>query len=206
MTPPAPPPSHAPAPDPFGCEGRCRGALLRDWQGPILRADGELAVQRVREYLGDWSASLPDEIDAGSWWPVGVQLAITQGCIDVVLGGQGGRLGPFLASDLRQTTSRARRYVAAKLGPARIVRQLARAYPHAYDFGHIEVQAGFGADAGAQGATFHFAGSTTFAHPTWLPLQLAGLHAIVELTDRRVESVRAEATGDDSASVAIAWQ
>ena len=62
--------------------GRCRGSVLARWAENLARRFGPRAVDRVRAGLPEWEQDLPDDPSEEHWFPVGLQLRLTELVID----------------------------------------------------------------------------------------------------------------------------
>jgi hypothetical protein len=154
-------------------EGRCRGALLADWAENFAAQWGADAPQRVRDGLGALSAELPDSPGAVSWYPVGVQLRVTEILLDEIVDGdvQGLRDALLALVDAH----RAARFLARRMGLRRLISQVSSLFSQCYDKGRTEVRVTPGHGVITMG------GADLVTHPTWQLLQLVGYEVLAEL-------------------------
>ena len=154
-------------------EGRCRGALLADWAENFAAQWGADAPQRVRDGLGALNAELPDSPGAVSWYPVGVQLRVTEILLDEIVDGdvQGLRDALLALVDAH----RAARFLARRMGLRRLISQVSSLFSQCYDKGRTEVRVTPGHGVITMG------GADLVTHPSWQLLQLVGYEVLAEL-------------------------
>jgi len=180
--------------------GRCRGSVLARWAALCRRRFGDAAVQRVRAELGPLSADLPDDPPDDAWFPVAVQIRLTDVVVAEFLGGDPSRLQPLLADDVARQLGRAAGMFLRAVGPAPVLARAKQIHPSLYDVGRART------DIRSTQATIHCEGARLFANPTWQILQLMAHAGFVELTGRRVISLGATMPADDALRIDVRWE
>lgn len=181
-------------------DGRCRGVVLARWADNCRRHFGELALRRLRDRLPRWSHDLPDEPPEDAWFPVGLQLRLTELVIDELLGGDALGLEPLLRADVARSVGRATRVFLRTVGPAPVLARAKQIHPTLYDTGRVVAEVGQGR------AAITHEDSALFGHPTWALLQLFAHRGFVELTGRAVVRATATTTGEHATRIDIAWR
>jgi hypothetical protein len=179
--------------------GRCRGTVLARWAGLCRRHFGDAAVRRVRAELGSLAADLPDDPPEDEWFPVAVQIRLTDVFVAEFLAGDPTLLQPLLAEDVRSQVGRAAALFLRAVGPGPIFARAHHIHPHLYDVGRAH------ADVGSGHAMIDCQGAELFTNPTWQILQLMAHAGFVELTGRRVLSIVASAPADDALRIDVRW-
>jgi hypothetical protein len=179
--------------------GRCRGSVLARWAGLVRRHFGDAAVRRVRAELGPLAAELPDDPPDEDWFPVGVQIRLTDVFVREFLGGDPRLLQPLLAEDVKRQVGRAAGLFLRTVGPGPILGRARHIHPSLYDVGHAD------ADVGSGHAIIDCTGAELFANPTWQILQLMAHAGFVELTGRKLISILASAPADDALRIDLRW-
>ncbi len=179
--------------------GRCRGTVLARWEDNCRRHFGATAVQRVRAGLPEWASDLPGDPPDDAWFPVGLQLRITELVVDECLGGDMLQLEALLHEDIRRSLPMATALFIKTLGPGPILARAKQIHPHLYDVGHAHAQ------TESKSAKIVCAGAELFGHPTFALLQMFAHRGFVELTGRRVQSLRALQPTDDALTVELRW-
>ena len=179
--------------------GRCRGSLLARWAGLVRRHFGDAAVRRVRRELGALAADLPDDPPDEEWFPVAVQIALTDVFVGEFLGGDPRLLQPLLAEDVKGQVGRAAGLFLRTVGPGPILGRARHIHPSLYDVGRAD------ADVGSGHAVIDCTGAELFANPTWQILQLMAHAGFVELTGREVLSITARSPADDALRIDLRW-
>jgi hypothetical protein len=179
--------------------GRCRGSVLSRWAGLVRRHVGDFAVQRVRAGLGALAIDLPDDPPDEDWFPVAVQIRLTDVFVAEFLGGDARLLQPLLAEDVSSQVGRAAGLFLRTVGPGPILARAHHIHPSLYDIGRAH------ADVGNGHAVIECTGAELFANPTWQLLQLMAHAGFVELTGRRVLSLTAAMPADDALRVDLRW-
>ncbi|MGB0588667.1 MAG: hypothetical protein ACPGU1_03210 [Myxococcota bacterium] len=155
-------------------EGRCRGALLADWSENFANQWGADAPQKIRQGLGDLGSALPDAPGAVAWYPVGLQLRVTELLLDEVVDGDAQGLRDALMALV--DGHRAARFLARRLGLKRLISQVSGLFGQCYDRGRTEVRVTPGH------GVITMAGADLVTHPTWQLLQLVGYEVLAELS------------------------
>lgn len=179
--------------------GRCRGTVLARWADNARRHFGSTAVARIREELPPWAQDLPDDPPEEAWFPVGLQLRITEIVIDALLGGDALALEPLLRQDVRAGVSRATALFLRTVGPAPVLGRAKQIHPSLYDVGQVR------AELVGSHATLRFGDALLFGHPTWALLQLFAHRGFVALTGRRVTQLGITVVGEDAARIELGW-
>ena len=179
--------------------GRCRGSVIARWAENTRRHFGDAAVERLRAGLPAWARDLPDEPPEDAWFPVGIQLRLTELVIDELLGGEAARLEPLLCEDVARGVSRATGLFLRTVGPAPVLGRAKQIHPSLYDVGTVHARLTPGR------ASLHCADAALFGHPTWSLLQLFAHRGFVELTGRRVAHLGLTTLGHDAARIDVAW-
>ena len=179
--------------------GRCRGSVLARWAGLVRRHFGDEAVRRVRTELGPLGDDLPDDPPDEDWFPVGVQIRLTDVLVREFLGGDPRRLQPLLAEDVKRQVGRAAGLFLRTVGPGPILGRARHIHPSLYDVGHAEATVSHGH------AVIDCAGAELFANPTWQILQLMAHAGFVELTGRTLVSIVARSPADDALRMDVRW-
>lgn len=179
--------------------GRCRGSVLSRWAGLVRRHVGDFAVQRVRAGLGALAIDLPDDPPDDAWFPVAVQIRLTDVFVAEFLGGDARLLQPLLAEDVTSQVGRAAGLFLRTVGPGPILARAHHIHPSLYDVGRAR------ADVDSGHAVIECTGAELFANPTWQLLQLMAHAGFVELTGRRILSLTAAMPADDALRVDLRW-
>lgn len=179
--------------------GRCRGSVLARWAGLVRRHFGDDAVRRVRAELGSFAADLPDDPPDEDWFPVGVQIRLTDVFVREFLGGDPRLLQPLLADDVKSQVGRAAGLFLRTVGPGPILARARHIHPSLYDVGRADANVDHGH------AVIECTGAELFANPTWQILQLMAHAGFVELTGRKVLSIVASAPADDALRIDLRW-
>lgn len=179
--------------------GRCRGSVLAHWADNVRRRFGVAALARVRAGLPAWARDLPDEPPRDIWFPVGLQLHLTELVVDTCLDGDMLRLEAPLHEDIRRTLPRGTAMLVRALGPGRILARAEQIHPQLYDVGHARVR------SETLGASVRCHGAALFGHPSFALLQAFAHRGLVELSGRRVHSLRASCPSDDALSIELRW-
>lgn len=180
--------------------GRCRGTVMARWAENCARHFGAAAVERLRDGLPEWARDLPDEPPEDAWFPVGVQLRLTELVIDELLGGDALGLEALLADDVQRGVSRAIALFLRTVGPAPVLGRAKQIHPSLYDVGRVSAELGTGR------ALVRCEDALLFGHPTWSLLQMFAHRGFVELTGRKVVHLGITTVGDDAARIDIAWK
>jgi hypothetical protein len=179
--------------------GRCRGSVLAHWEEHARRRFGGAAVARVRAGLPSWARDLPSHPPGDAWFPVGLQLRLTELIVDECLDGDMLRLEPALHEDVRRTLPRGTAMLMRALGPGRILARAEQIHPQLYDVGRARARSETG------GASIRCEGAQLFGHPSFVLLQMFAQRGLVELTGRRVHSLRASCPSDDALAIELRW-
>lgn len=180
--------------------GRCRGRALAGWARTCRRHFGERGLRRLRDAGGPLIADLPEEPPKDAWFPVGVQLTLTDALLDTLLDGDPRGLEDLLRSELERALGRVQRVLLRGLGPAAILRRAGVIHRQTYDFGEAR------AEVRRAGATVMMSGPATVQDPTWQLLQLVGLRLMVTLTGRALVDARAHELPDGGVELRVAWR
>ncbi|MBX7078154.1 MAG: hypothetical protein K1X88_03135 [Nannocystaceae bacterium] len=180
--------------------GRCRGSVLARWADNCRRHFGAAAVQRLRTQLPAWARALPDDPPEDAWFPVGLQLHLTELVIDTLLGGDALQLEALLRADIQRGLSRAQQLLLRTVGPTLVLSRADALHGHLYDVGHARARVHGGR------ATIDCEGAALFGHPTWLLLQLFAHRGLVALTGREALEARATATGETAVRFELSWR
>lgn len=181
-------------------EGRCRGVVLARWAENCRRHFGDPALRRLREGLPRWAHDLPDEPPEDAWFPVGLQLRLTELVIDELLGGDALALESLLRADVARTVGRTTSMFLRTVGPGPVLARAKQIHPTLYDTGRVVAEVGQGRAAIAH------EDAAVFGHPTWALLQLFAHRGFVELTGRAVTRATATTTGEHATRIDIAWR
>ncbi|MFO0634688.1 MAG: hypothetical protein U0168_17735 [Nannocystaceae bacterium] len=181
--------------------GRCRaqraGALGRELPPPLRRGRGRHSCVRSCRP----GRSLPDDPPEDAWFPVGLQLHLTELVIDTLLGGDALQLEALLRADIQRGLSRAQQLLLRTVGPTRWCwRARTRCTPTCT----TSATRARGVHGGR--ATIDCEGAALFAHPSWLLLQLFAHRGLVALTGREAIEARATATGEAAVRFELAWR
>lgn len=184
----------------LGLEGRCRGVVLARWAENCRRHFGVLALRRLRGALPVWAHDLPDEPPEDAWFPVGLQLRLTELVIDELLGGDALALEGLLRKDVARSVGRATSMFLRTVGPAPVLARAKQIHPTLYDVGRVV------ADVGQGRAAITHEDGALFGHPTWALLQLFAHRGFIELTGRTVVRATATTTGEHATRIDVAWR
>ena len=154
-------------------QGRCRGALLQDWVENFRAQWGPVAPSRIRQGLGHLSEDLPDAPSSVAWYPVALQLRVTELLLDEVVQGDTQALKDARMAILAK--HRAARFLARRMGLKRLISHVSSLFGQCYDEGRTEVRL-----QGRHGV-ITMAGSDMVIHPTWQLLQLVGYEVLAEI-------------------------
>lgn len=180
--------------------GHCRGVVLARWAENLARHFGAGAVDRVRAALPSRLQDLPDDPPDDAWFPVGLQLRVTEIVIAELLGGDAAALEPLLHADAKRSVTRATALFLRTVGPTPILGRAKQIHPSLYDVGRVRAEVGSGR------ATIHCTDAAMFGHPTWAMLQRFAHRGFVELTGRTVTQLAITTIGDDAARIDVAWR
>lgn len=180
-------------------DGQCRGFLLRHWADNIRHRWGESALSEVREYLGDTSAMIPHDPVDTAWYPVSLQLKITDWIITYPLHGDALALEALLHEDSMRHDGTRLRSLVSKMGPQLILRLAKRIHSQFYNVGLATSQVGWG------NATIQTMGSLLFHNPTWQLLHLFGLRGMMNLAGRDVIEMFATLPSTNAIDVHLRW-
>jgi hypothetical protein len=157
--------------------GRVRGGLLKDWGVHIERRFGRGAPEALVEALGFELAIRPAQ---GAWYPVWVQLRLTELIIEHHLDGDAAALVPMIWEDATRSAGPIATAALRLAGPVRILRRAPGSFSGLYD--QVEATTEINDDRIA----VRFTGPEHVDQPTWQLLQatsLAGLTQMAGLTD-----------------------
>ena len=157
--------------------GQCRGALLQDWAQNFEDQWGPRTSLVIRDGLAELSPLLPEAPRATAWYPVGLQLRVTEVLLDEVVSGDVQGLRDALKALV--TRHRAAVFVARRMGLKRLVQKVGGLFGQCYDVGQTEVRVSEGH------AVITVAGAELVTHPTWQLLQLVGYEVLAELAGER---------------------
>lgn len=184
----------------LGLEGHARGVVLARWADNCRRHFGDAAVKRLRAGLPAWANDLPDEPPEDAWFPVGLQLRLTELVIDELLGGDALALEPLLREDVKRSVGRGTSVFLRTIGPGPVLARARQIHPTVYDVGRVVAEVGSG------GAVVRHEDAALFGHPTWALLQLFAQRGFVELTGRSVTRATATTLGEYATRVDIGWR
>jgi hypothetical protein len=179
--------------------GHCRGVVIAHWAENCARHFGAPAVARVREGLPAWARDLPDDPPGDAWFPVGLQLRLTELIIDRLLDGDAAALEPLLHEDVRRTVSRTTAMFLRTVGPTPVLGRAKQIHPSLYDVGKVRAEVGHGR------ATISCTGAMLFVHPTWAMLQRFAHRGFVGLTGRTLTQLAVTTVAADAARIDVAW-
>lgn len=180
-------------------DGYCRGFLLRHWAENIRDRWGDSAVTKVREHLGDQSIHLPDVPMDTEWYPVSLQLQITDWIIEYRLDGDALALEELLREDSMRHDGAKLQSLVGKLGPQVILRLAKRIHSQFYNVGLATSHVGWGK------ATIQTMGSLLFHNPTWQLLHLFGLRGMMQLAGRDLVEIFATLPAQNAIDVHLRW-
>lgn len=179
--------------------GRCRGTVLARWGAACRRRWGGAAIARLRARLGPWFDDLPEDPPEHAWFPVHMQIRLTDAVIDEFLAGDASALEPILFDDIERSLGRVKRAFLRTLGPGPILQRAGPLHAHLYSVGQTT------ADLRPNGATLSSTGAELFANPTWQLLQVLANLGMIQFTGRQMQSVRARMTASDAFAVDLNW-
>ncbi len=157
-------------------EGQVRGGLLKDWGVHVERRWGREAVTGLLEVLGH---DLPIRPDLGRWYPVWVQLRLTELIIERHLDDDPVRLIEVIWDDARRSAGPIAVAALKLAGPVRILQRAPGSFSGLYDL--VEATG----DIESDHIAVSYAGPEHVEHPTWQFLQalsLTGLCSMAGLT------------------------
>lgn len=178
-------------------EGRCRGALLADWFENFEAQWGAHVPRRIRAGLGEFGSCLPDAPSSVAWFPVGLQLRLTELLLDEVVDGDPQVLRDALLGLLDK--HRAARFMARRMGLKRLVSHVSALFSQCYDQGRTEVRVTRGH------GVVTMAGADMVTHPTWQLLQLVGYEVLAEIAGHPEACVDARIGDGRLFEVHIRW-
>jgi hypothetical protein len=184
----------------LGLEGRCRGVVLAKWAENCRRHFGEPALRRLRDALPVWAHDLPDAPPEDAWFPVGLQLRLTELVIDELLGGDALALEDLLRADVARSVGRATAMFLRTVGPGPVLARSRQIHPTLYDVGRVV------ADVGPCRSTITHEDAALFGHPTWALLQLFAHRGFIELTGRTIVRATATTTGHHATRIDVVWR
>jgi hypothetical protein len=179
--------------------GRCRGSVLARWGAACRRRWGDAAIARLRARLGPWFDDLPEDPPEQAWFPVHMQIRLTDTVIEEFLGGDASALEAILLEDIEHSLGRVKKAFLRALGPGAILRQAGALHSHLYSVGQTT------AEMSTHGATVHSTGARLFANPTWQLLQVFAHQGLIRFTGRELQTVSARMTSDDGFAVRLHW-
>jgi len=180
-------------------DGRCRGALLRDWADHLGRDFGAAAVERLRADLALPAGLLPDAPERRAWFPVPFQLMVTRYAGERLLDGDLLALEARLHDAGHRTRDRVVEWAIATVGPGVVFKNTERIHRWLYDRGRARTT------VHRNNALFEFQGAEFFAEPTWRLLQCFAVRAAIRLLKRDLRSLEAFDRGPDAFAVAVTW-
>ncbi len=152
--------------------GRVRGSLLKDWGVHVERRWGRGAPEALVEALGFDLAIRPAQ---GAWFPVWVQLRLTELIIERHLGGDRAALAPLIWEDAALSAGPLATAALRLAGPVRILKRAPGSFSGLYD----QVQATTELDD--QRIAVRFTGPDHVDQPTWKLLQATSLTGLVQM-------------------------
>jgi hypothetical protein len=179
--------------------GRCRGSVLAHWADNVRRRFGASALARVRAGLPTWAHDLPDDPPREAWFPVGLQLYLTELVVDECLGGDMLRLESPLHEDIRRSLPRGVALLMRTLGPSRILGGAEQIHPQLYDVGRAYAR------SESHRASIRCEGAKLFGHPSFVLLQVFAQRGFVELTGRRVHTLCTSCPSEDALAIDVRW-
>ncbi len=179
--------------------GRCRGTVLARWGELCRRNFGDAALAKIRAGLEAWVPGLPECPTDDAWFPIGVQVELTDAVIDECLAGDPRPLEEMLRDDVRANIGRASALFLRSIGPGPVLARARQLHAHLYDVGQASAVVRDGT------AVLVSAGTPLFAHPTWQLLQLFAHRGFLALTGRELRYFHASVPASDSFRVEIAW-
>lgn len=180
--------------------GRCRGVALSRWAASCRTHFGELALARVRTRVAAQGWAVPDEPSHDAWFPVGVQLALTDAILDECLDGDAAALEPIVVADVRATLPKAAALLLRAAGPGSVLARAPRIHAHVYDVGRAD------AEVRRRAATVCYRGAALFVQPTWRVLQRCAMRGLVQVCGRSVVALDEVDLGDDGWRVELTWR
>lgn len=180
--------------------GRCRGKALAGWAAASRRRFGDIGVARLRRAAGSLVEDLPEEPAADAWFPVGVQLRLTDALVDELLGGDEDALEEILRAEVEDKLGRLDRMLLRGLGPGVLLRRAESMHRQLYDVGHVRSLV-----EGSR-ATIVARGAQVFANPTWQRLQVIAHRLLVTSTGRRPIDTGIVAAEGDEVVFRVGWR
>ena len=152
--------------------GRVRGSLLKDWGVHIERRYGRGAPEALVEALGFDLAIRPAQ---GAWYPVWVQLRLTELIIERHLDGDAAALVPMIWEDATRSAGPIATAALRLAGPVRILRRAPGSFSGLYD----QVQAE--TETEDDRIAVRYTGPDHVDQPTWQLLQATSLTGLVQM-------------------------
>ncbi len=165
-------------------EGQVRGGLLKDWGVHVERRWGPAAVTDLLEEL---DYDLPIRPDLGRWYPVWVQLRLTELIIARHLDGDPKNLIEIIWEDARRSAGPIAAAALKLAGPLRVLQRAPGSFGGLYD--QVEATA----EIADEHLTVRYDGPEHVDHPTWQFLQALSLTGLFNLAGVPQWTLRAQA-------------
>ncbi|NUN13155.1 MAG: hypothetical protein HUU55_05915 [Myxococcales bacterium] len=142
---------------------------------------------------------LPDSFGSGQWYPVWMQIVLTQTIRKVFFECDTPGFCEMLIHAGRTSASPWMTTMLRFVGPAAVLRRADLLHPHFYDVGAISsVVTGRAAELMCKDAVL-------FENPTWRALQLAGQQGLIELTGSKLVSAVGMDAGAGAFRMKVSW-
>jgi hypothetical protein len=180
--------------------GEVSGLAFRGWASLLERRFGIGASDAVRRDAGLSHTELPDAPDKTQWFPVGLQLLVTQAALDRYMGGALPALEEMLVEDALGTMDRVkRRMLAVALRPGPVFTAAPRVYAALYRPGRALATVGRGE------ATVTWSGAAFHADPLWQALQVVATAGFLRATGRERAVLLAPASPPGAFALNVRW-
>lgn len=180
--------------------GHCRGSVLARWADNCRRRWGSTAIERIRSRLGTRSDLLPEHPSEQAWFPVSLQIEVTDIVIDEFLGGDPAALEPLLMADIERSMGRIKRAFLRSVGPGPILDRASDLHDHLYDLGRAQASTAPGR------AEITVEGSDLFGNPTWQLLQLIAHRGLIAFSGCQVQRLYGRSPDPRTFVVTLRWR
>ena len=167
-----------------GLQGRVRGSLLAGWSENVARHWGREGLERVRRQLAARGVHPVGIVDAKAWYPVSLQIGITEVLVQECLDGDWSALPAILNADVRHKLGGAKIGVARLVGPNKIVTHAGALFRESYDVGQLQCT------RLGRTARLLYTGAPLFENTTWRTIQECGWLTVFDICARPVKIIR----------------
>ncbi len=175
--------------------GNVRGVLLKGWADNLRLRFGDAFLADVHRLIDN---ALPEDPQPTAWYPVALQIAVTEHIVNVGFGGNEAAAIEALIEDGARYVDRKAMLAARWLGPGRVIGYAGKLHAHIYDVGTCA------ADVTRKRAEISWRGADLFGHPTWRLLNEAAVRGVL-LACGRNGQVHPGVGSPSGYSLAVSW-